>query len=187
MEILLTFIGFNDPYSLGLVGEEEVPGPILSLITARRFNRLILFRTPNTEKHTSATQSVLKKVYPSIVVETRDLPLADPTDYHWILRGLRAQLKDIIDSFPKADFFISVASGTPQMHACWLLLAASGEIPARILQVRPRKFVSTTAPLVSEIDFTSQEFPNVRAKVPLIEKVEGARADVGPLFNSWAS
>lgn len=55
------------------------------------------------------------------------------------------------------------------MHACWLLLAASGEIPARILQVRPQKFVSKDAPLVSEIDFTSREFPVIRAKFSPIE------------------
>lgn len=171
MDILLTFTGFNDPYSLGLVGDEEVPGPILSLITVRRFDRVILFSTPNTQKHTSATRSVLEKAYPSVMVETHDLSLSDPTDYHQILAGLRSHLKNIVESAPGASFFISVASGTPQMHACWLLLAASGEIPARILQVRPKKFVSTTVPLVSEIDFTSHEFPVVRAKGPLIENV----------------
>ena len=35
MNILLTFTGFNDPYSLGLVGQDEVPGPIPSLISSR--------------------------------------------------------------------------------------------------------------------------------------------------------
>ena len=37
MKILLTFTGFHDPYSLGLVGEEEQPGPILSLVGAVTF------------------------------------------------------------------------------------------------------------------------------------------------------
>ena len=31
MNILLTFTGFHDPYALGLMGGEEVPGPVLSL------------------------------------------------------------------------------------------------------------------------------------------------------------
>ena len=111
MNILLTFTGFNDPYSLGLVGEEEVSGPILSLMAARRFDRVILFSTPNTAKHTSSTQSILKKAYPFIVVETYGLNLSDPTDYHEILRGLRSHLKTIVDSAPGGSFFISVASG----------------------------------------------------------------------------
>ncbi len=37
-KLLLTFTGFQDPYSLGLVGEDEQPGPILSLL------RTIIFR-----------------------------------------------------------------------------------------------------------------------------------------------
>jgi len=178
MNILLTFTGFNDPYSIGLIGEEEVPGPILSLITARKFDRIILLSTPNTGKNTSATRSVLEKAYPSIQVETQDLILSDPTDYRQILSGLRLYLRSILDSAPGGNFFVSVASGTPQMHACWFLLAASGEIPARILQVRPQKFVTATAPLVSEIDFTSHEFPAVRAKAPLFDSVVEEDRDV---------
>lgn len=177
MNILLTFTGFNDPYTLGLVGEEEVPGPILSLTAARSFNRVILFSTPNTERHTSTTQARLIKLYPSMAVEIRDLPLADPTDYHRILNGLRFHLQHIVESVPGANFFISVASGTPQMHACWLLLAASGEVPARILQVRPRKFITSTARQVFEIDFTAQDFPIVRAKAPLMQNVSEGRLD----------
>lgn len=177
MNILFTFTGFNDPYSLGLVGEEEIPGPILSLAIAMRFDRVILFSTPNTEKHTSNTQSVLKKTFPSILVDTRDLSLPDPTDYHRILRGLRSHVKEIVETAPGAKFFISAASGTPQMHACWLLLAASGEIPARLLQVRPHKFVTATVPLISEVDLTSKEFPVVRTKLQLMETVTEERPE----------
>jgi len=69
--------------------------------------------------------------------------LDDPTDYVMILRGLRVHIRDLSDRPPKANYFVAVASGTPQMHACWLLLVASGEIPAHILNVRPLRFVST--------------------------------------------
>jgi transcriptional regulator with GAF, ATPase, and Fis domain len=75
----------------------------------------------------------------------------------------------ICDTFSQAQFFVAVASGTPQMHACWVLLAASGEIPAHILHVRPPRFVSKEHPLVSEIDLTSPDFPLVRAHVGGLE------------------
>lgn len=58
------------------------------------------------------------------------------------------------------------------MHACWVLLTASGEIPARILHVRPPLFVSKDRPLVSEVDLSSSEFPLVRANVGAIEPTE---------------
>ena len=36
MNILLSFTGFNDPFSKGLVEQEEQPGPILSVLKAKK-------------------------------------------------------------------------------------------------------------------------------------------------------
>ena len=47
MNILLTFTGFHDPYAIGLVGQQEQPGPILSLVGARSFDQVILFSEYN--------------------------------------------------------------------------------------------------------------------------------------------
>jgi hypothetical protein len=59
MDVLLSFTGFQDPYAIGLVGQEEQPGPILSLVGARSFDRIILFSTPSTERNTTATSDAL--------------------------------------------------------------------------------------------------------------------------------
>ena len=169
MDVLLTFTGFQDPYAIGLVGQEEQPGPILSLVRARSFDRIILFSTPNTEKNTTATSDALRSLYPKVGIEVRDLPLHDPTDYVAILTGLRTHIREITDSTSIANYFIAVASGTPQMHACWVLLAASGEIPARLLNVRPPRFVSKDRPLVFEVDLSATAFPLVRANICSVE------------------
>jgi DNA-binding NtrC family response regulator len=169
MDVLLTFTGFQDPYAIGLVGQEEQPGPILSLVRARSFDRIILFSTPNTEKNTTATRDALQSLYPKAGIEIRGLALHDPTDYVAILTELRTHIREIIDSASLANYFIAVASGTPQMHACWVLLAASGEIPARILNVRPPRFVSKDRPLVFEVDLSATEFPLVRANIGSVE------------------
>jgi transcriptional regulator with GAF, ATPase, and Fis domain len=168
-KVLLTFTGFQDPYALGLVGEEEQPGPILSLLASKTFDRAILFSTPRTEKNTSATLTMLKRLYPQLILEVVDFPLEDPTDYLAILRGLREQTQAILEKTPRAHYFVSVSSGTPQMHACWVLLAACGEIPAHILNVRPQRFVSKERPLVTEVDLTAPEFPVVRSQICQIE------------------
>lgn len=162
MEILLTFTGFHDPYSAGLIGEDELPGPILSLIRQLQFDRVILFSTPNTQTHTEATKEALVSFRPNMTVEVLSLPLGDPTDYSQILRELRRSVSIVRDKWPEASYSISVSSGTPQMHACWVLLSASGEIPARILQVRPPRFVTQERPVFSELDLTSSEFPVVK-------------------------
>jgi DNA-binding NtrC family response regulator len=176
MDVLLSFTGFQDPYAIGLVGQEEQAGPILSLVAARSFERIILFSTPRTEKNTRATSNALQSLYPQLSIEVRDLLLHDPTDYVAILTGLRTHIREISDSTSQVNYFIGVASGTPHMHACWVLLAASGEIPARILNVRPRRFVSKDRPLVFEVDLSATEFPLVRANTCSVET-----SDVPPL------
>ena len=59
MDILLTFTGFHDPYAVGLVGQEEQPGPVLSLVRVRSFDQVILFSTPGVEKNTLADREAL--------------------------------------------------------------------------------------------------------------------------------
>jgi len=163
--VLLTFTGFHDPFSRGLVGEEEQAGPILTLISALHFDRIILFSTPATRDISARTREEIIRRYPDVLVRITDLNLTDPTDYRAILGSLRTELMSLQDEFTEANFHISPASGTPQMHSAWVLLAASGEIPAKLLNVRPPRFVTKDLPLVSVIDLASKEFPTVRARV----------------------
>jgi len=165
MDILLTFTGFHDPYSIGLVGEEEQPGPILSLLNKKSFDQIYLLGTPNTAKNTLETKKALESLYPRLKVELIDLSIDDPTDYFLILKELRKHILNICNTINKANYFVSVTSGTPQMHACWFLLASSGEIPAHILNVRPPRFVTKDKPLIEHIDLSSPEFPLVRSNI----------------------
>lgn len=164
MNILLSFTGFNDPFSKGLVEQEEQPGPILSVLKAKTFQSVYLFDTPATREASSNTKEAIKNLYPECTVHVLDMKLSDPTNYHDIFRGLKEFALTIQEEHKHAKFYISVASGTPQMHACWVLLAASGEIPAKILHVRPPRFVTKDRPLISEIELSSDEFPSVRFK-----------------------
>jgi DNA-binding NtrC family response regulator len=151
-DVLITFTGFHDPYSLGLVDEEEQPGPILTLVRERPFARIILFSTPNTSKNSEGTRAAIESQFRETEVEVLSLPLDDPTDYAAIMSLLRKHLKELRVALPRATFYVSVASGTPQMHACWVVLLQEGEFPARILHVRPSRFVTADRPLVTEVD-----------------------------------
>jgi transcriptional regulator with GAF, ATPase, and Fis domain len=160
--VLLTFTGFHDPFSKGLLDDGEQLGPILSLLGERPFDRVYLFATPNTSAITAETAKEIGARFTGCEVRSVDTPLADPTVYEDILSQLRLHFRSISEECPEAEFFVSLASGTPQMHACWFLLAASGELPATLLHVRPLKFVSRHAPVVSEVDLRAAEFPVVR-------------------------
>ena len=176
-DVLLTFTGFHDPYFKGLIDQEEQPGPILSLLSSRSFDHIFLFDTPGTQKITKETKEVISKLHHGCIVHILDTNLSDPTNYLEIFRGLRTHLQSIIEDLTSARFFVAVASGTPHMHACWVLLTASGEIPARILHVRPPQFVTKEHPLVTEVDLSSREFPAVRFQNEPIS-VEKSQIDV---------
>ena len=184
MDVLLTFTGFHDPYTLGLIDQEEQPGPILSLVGEKSFDRIILFSTPNTEKNTLGTKYALHDLYPDIGIEIKDFPLDDPTNYISILKGLRDHVCDILENIPESNYFVSVASGTPQMHACWLLLVAGGEMPAKILHVRPYQFVRKDRPLVSEVDMTDPELPIIRSNICRLEVPETPTPDLDTVVNN---
>lgn len=163
--VLLTFTGFHDPFASAAVAGNEQEGPVLSLVRLRPFEHVFLFSTPNTQQNTMDTERELRNRHPAVTVTVRHLPLTDPTDYFQILSGLREAFGEISKQFPRAEYFIGTASGTPQMHACWVMLSASGEIPGRLLQARNVKFVTSEKPSVTEIETTQPKFPVVRSRV----------------------
>ncbi len=162
MKILLTFTGFHDPFAeSSIIGEMET-GPVLTVNAERQLERVYLFTTPTTAEISAQTKVELEKRNKDVAVEIRDVPLKDPTNYLGILKQLRSHFKEISKQNPDGEYFICVSSGTPHMHASWLMLAASGEIPARILQTRAAKFVREGEDRVTEIDFTNPQFPQIR-------------------------
>jgi transcriptional regulator with AAA-type ATPase domain len=162
MKILLTFTGFHDPFAEISASGVKESGPVLTVTSERQFDRVYLFSTPSTAEISAQTKTELQKRSKGLVVEICDAPLKDPTNYLGILKQLRTHFKRIHRDHPNAEYFICVSSGTPHMHASWLMLAASGEIPARILQTRAAKFVREGESRVTEIDFTNPQFPQIK-------------------------
>ncbi len=162
--VLLTFSGFHDPYTPSVVNGRQQAGPIVSMLGSRPFDTLILFNTPGAAKHTGATAEAVASAFPELSTEIKDLPdLLDPTDHVLILRHLREHARDILAAYPEATFYVSIASGTPSMHACWLLLVADGTLPARILYGHPARDAEETY-RVTEVDLTANEFPHITPK-----------------------
>jgi DNA-binding NtrC family response regulator len=161
LKALLTFTGFHDPFAPSSTTGEMRAGPILTVVAERSFDRVYLFSTPKAAELSEKTATAITERHPGVVVEILEVPLKDPTNYLGILRQLRSHFKQLNAAHPDAEYFISVSSGTPHMHACWLLLAASGEIPATILQSTPPEFVPEGKPLVREIDIHQKDFPTI--------------------------
>ena len=171
-------------------------GPVLTVVSERKFDVVCLMGTPRMEEITKATAAAIKKLSPATKVVVFDVPLKDPTNYVGILNNLRRHFRTINRAHPDAIFSIAVSSGTPHMHASWLLLAASGEIPAKILQSSPAAFVPEGKSRVKEIDFTHDVFPQISRPLPtasdadeMEERIAEARQALGivgddPAFNT---
>ena len=165
VKILLTFTGFHDPFSYTVVENKKQAGPILSLVNALGFDHIVLFDTPGTTENTEKTIKAINKRIPDMPLEVHSAPdLADPTDHLRILAFLRKQVPHVLKASPNADFYISISSGTPSMHACWLLLVADGTIPARIIYGHPPRHAEDDY-RVSEVDLSSDQFPEIKPRV----------------------
>lgn len=163
--VLLSFTGFHDPFSPGPVSGHEQEGPVLSLVRSFPVDDVILFSTAKTRILTDETEKALRDRHSHVKVEVRHLLIDDPTDYLAILTSLRAEFAGLSKHRKDAAYFVATASGTPQMHACWVLLVASGEVPGRLLHVRPPQFVAEKKPAVTEVDLARPEFPTIRSKL----------------------
>ncbi len=158
--ILMSFNGNQDPFASS--GSE---GPVLSLVSEKKWDKVILFYTSANEEKAMQTKAEILARAPSVEVIPIVFPIEDPTDYRSILDGLREGFAEIHES--GAQYYISASSGTPAMHACWLLLASSGEIPARVIQTRNPRYIREGQERVTEIDPRERFFPVVEQRIAM--------------------
>ena len=153
------------------------PGPILSLLKQREFDRVVLLATPQTKQNLEQTVQEIRTLKSGIQIEQVETLIGDPNDYTAILETLRAHYRQLKDRFPAAHFFISVKSGTAQMHACWFWLVAAGEIAATLLNVNLANDERDQAK-VMPIDLNNPELPVIRfPKKPKLVRFPHSVAD----------
>ncbi len=171
--ILLTFNGFQDPYnSRGKIG------PVLSILEDRKgfWQKVILFFTPDMKEKAGQTCEEIREKYPETETLPVQLDLDDPTDYASVLRELRIHYTRLRED--RVQYYIAVASGSAQMHACWLLLTAGGEIPARILHIREERFRKPGEDPVREINPRDRSFPVISSRISMEELPEIRPEDI---------
>ena len=152
MKILFTFNGDRDPDYIDAKSKEKMDGPILSLLRDYHFDVIELFFTPDKGDSIFNTINAVTGRYPAVKVNCQPVKISDPISHQEIMSELRRCKASILKQYEAADYFIYVSPGTPQMHSSWLLLAGSGEIPAKLLQTRdPRQQKEGQKP-IEEID-----------------------------------
>jgi len=136
MKTLLTFVGQRDPYFTDLLDDGPLHGPILALLELKQFERVILFSRPYRQENVEKTQQAIHTLHSRMKVEVKEMDIRDTTYYPEVLSKMKAALKKILKKAPRDEYFVSTNSGPPEIQACWLLLMASGDFPARLLNFR---------------------------------------------------
>jgi len=173
LKVLLSFVGKQDPIS-------EKTNEVASVITlSQKLQPEIIYLFPSaegpeiqssTEENASMTKDLLENdVLPGCKCYIRPLPLRDPTDYQELLPcvkdALSKVLNEILGSEEEPDIHANCSSGTPQMKACWLILANSGYLPAtRLWQVHDPKFVKEEE-RVCEVRLNFLEEENIISRI----------------------
>jgi DNA-binding NtrC family response regulator len=149
VKALLTFVGNNDQYPF------ERPGAILTALSANEYDQVFLFI--NNETYLPAASEInryCKQAYPDIQVNYINCPAVDPTDYNLVYPAMYSAVKKLSEKFAETEFTISITSGTPTMHSCWIFLVQGGVIDAQIIQV-------ARSGAINPVSFSLDDFPQI--------------------------
>jgi DNA-binding NtrC family response regulator len=164
-KVLLTFIGNNDcKLSQGMEGS------ILSILKERAFDYLyILYNDVRYLPFAAEIREHCKKLYPRLTIGYQEADAYNPIDYNIVYPAMVAAVKAIEKEIGKSDleYTISLTSGTPTMHSCWILMVMGGIIKAKLLQ-------SSREEGIQDVDFSLDDFPQLQSaskiKIELTKK-----------------
>jgi DNA-binding NtrC family response regulator len=164
LDSLFAFVDPKDPFAPGEVAGEELPGPILSILSARNFGAAFLFHTPHTLENALATKAEASLRYPGCKIHLYGLSVADPKDYSSLMGrvGSIVQKLALVWQTRGGQNYVCVSSGTAEMRAAWFLLTATGVLPAKLLQVGTPARPLFGKASVKEVRLDSSDWEDIR-------------------------
>lgn len=136
-EILISFIGKNDAGML----DGKPDGAILTALKAlKKVDEVYLLWSPNEEYKKISSHiktEIIKRKY-AVRVNTIPFDLDDVTDHNEIY----PKLLDFCQTNLKhgAEVIAAIASGTPAMQVCWILMAESGDFKLKLIRSNEAKY-----------------------------------------------
>ena len=132
---LFAFVDLRDPFTVSEIAGEDLPGPILSILSAREFDSVFLLCTSETCQKAAETMAEIGRRYPECQVRIRPLPVSNPKDYSSLMAGVSRYGSNLLQQSETEENYICVSSGTAEMRAVWFLLTTLGMVKATLLQV----------------------------------------------------
>lgn len=177
---LFAFVDLKDPFAPGELAEEQFPGPILSILSAKKFDSIFLFYTPHTRKNAKETEAEALQRYPDCRITLHEIPVPDPKNYRMLIGLLRAVVEkyEVAWRMRGGQSYVCVSSGTAEMRAAWFLLGTTGVLPVKFLQVGTPARPLFGKANVREVELRSSDWENIRDLVfPITAQLEGVPTD----------
>jgi transcriptional regulator of acetoin/glycerol metabolism len=133
---LLVAASGQDPNFLDVREDAACPGPILTALAERRFDRVVIFWRPQRREQAERTAAIIAERHPRVTAELQALELNDPHHHPEVWAKLRAAVRRARARAPQDVYALLLTSDTPEIHACGVLLVLSGELTARLLNFR---------------------------------------------------
>lgn len=137
--LLLSFVGNHDP----IQRPQGDPGPVLSLLEARRFDSVVLLISgPEYAERAQVIRTVVGERDSATKFSLVDIRLESVVDYEELYGTITATLAQLEESIQLSSckLYVLLDPGTPQMQTIWFLLVHAGALKARLLQGIPARF-----------------------------------------------
>ena len=136
MKILVSCLDLRALVSARYIKEASRTSQLFALLQKETFDRLVLLALPETASEIHLVQEAIQDAYPSMAIDYLNLPIHSTDSYQESLVKLEEAAKPINLTFEDADLTVLISSGTEGTKVSWLLLAASGQISARMVQIQ---------------------------------------------------
>lgn len=163
--ILIAFPDAHDPYNKPQ-GWVTRPGPITNLLSKYTYKIINLLLLPQLMPNIDSLLPAIKQIAPHSEIQVTDCSdffKATPME---MLTFLRAKFIKIRSDFPEEEINICLGGITyPALHASILSLCMAGELPCRIITVRPSRILASPISQFEETDFSANFISSSQERV----------------------
>lgn len=131
MKTLLAILGTQDPYSVALIEGTQTPGPVLTALQARPYDRLVLLHGGAEYGLASLASEAARVRYPQLTVDLLEVPSLSSSRLAEVIAALKPVAARVREG--ATDLAVSLEGVSPLVGAAVALLAAGGELPGRLL------------------------------------------------------
>jgi DNA-binding NtrC family response regulator len=174
VSVLITEITDSDPFTPGLISGDYHPGPLITLLRARHFDKVVILGNETDSERIRTVLAEVHKLFPSLYAETESLQPPDHAAYNQTGEALQHMLDGIRARNPDCSIFVSLNKCNPVTLVAWVRLVYRYSA-LTLLNVRQSLHATADMP---QIDTIEESKPAKAPETSLRETPEPMADDV---------